>query len=159
MDQRPAAVARPGMDYQAGRLVDDEKVLIFEHNLQVHCFPNELAWHNRWQLPPKPVSLAKPASGPGRPIVVPYVTVRDQALNSTAAQLRQATYQVLIEPRAVLMNDVARGSQVRRGFRFARTVPITRTATPTVTAESATLKTGHRGTWMKSITEPLTARS
>ena len=94
----------------------------------------------------------------------PDGTLRDEAtrehVRELAAELRQEPDQVLVEPGMVALDDqFGRRRQARRVWRFAKTVPISSTATPTVTAESATLKTGQRGTWMKSMTEPLSARS
>ena len=160
MHQGAARMARPGMNDEARRLVDHDQVLVFEDDHKVHRLALEPAWHHGRQLPAQPVTRTYPAAGAARAVVMPDVALIDQPLDAAPAELRQEPDQVLVEPGMVALDDqFGRRRQARRVWRFAKTVPISSTATPTVTAESATLKTGQRGTWMKSMTEPLSARS
>jgi len=102
----------------------------------------------------------EPAPSTCRPIVVADVPFRDQALNLAPALPGEHAGKVLVESRRVNRNGVRlRLGQTGLERPLRQIVPNRSTATPTVIAESATLKIGQCGTWMKSITEPLTPRS
>jgi len=95
-----------------------------------------------------------------RRVVEADMPVDDQSVDLASALSRKQPGQVLIEARGVGRDDVlGRLAQARRDRPLRQTVPTRSTATPTVIAESATLKIGQCGTWMKSTTEPLTPRS
>ena len=69
--------------------------------------------------------------------------IDDQAMHLAAALSGKQPGKVLIESRGVGRNGVlCRLAQARRGRPLRQTVPIRSTATPTVIAESATLKIG-----------------
>lgn len=102
----------------------------------------------------------KLACGSRWTIVEANVPIDDQPMHLAAALSGEQPGQVLVESRGVGRDGVVfRFAQARRGRPLRQTVPISNTATPTVIAESATLKIGQCGTWMKSMTEPLTPRS
>ena len=162
MNQRAGGMSGSRVHHQPGRFVDDDQVVVLVKHAEVHGFGLEPAGRCRRQLPAKPISLAEAQPGPGRTIVDPDMPVGDQPLDPVSALSAEQAGQVLVESRGVdrdrMVFNLAHARR-GRGRPPRQTVPRRRTATPTVIAESATLKIGQCGTWMKSITEPLTPRS
>src|SRR5256884_3105517 len=153
-------MAGSGMDDEPGRFVDDDQIVVLVEHAKIHRLGPESGWRRCGQFPAEPVARAEPAPCAGRPVVEADVSLRDQSLDLAAALPREQARQILIESRRVDRDGVLfRRRQARRGRPLRQSVPTRSTATPTVIAESATLKIGQCGTWMKSTTEPLTPRS
>ena len=160
VNQRAGGMAGSGMHDEARRLIDDDQVVILVKHTEVHRFGLEPARLCRRHHPAEPITLAQPDARSGRSIVDPNMAVRDQPLDAVSAVSNQQAGQVLVESRGIDRDGVVLSlGQARRGRPPRHKVPSRSTATPTVIAESATLKIGQCGTWMKSITEPLTPRS
>ena len=160
MDQRPGWVTRPGVHDQPGWFVDDDQVVVLVKDPQIHRLGLEPAGRRRRQLPAEMIASPEPASRPGGAVIEADVPLRDQPLDVAAAFTGEQAGQVLVESRGIGNDGVLRRlAQARRVRPPRQTVPSSRTATPTVIDESATLKMGQCGTWTKSMTEPLTPRS
>src|SRR5205085_2064415 len=160
MNQGAGGMPGPRVDDQTRRFVDDDQVVILVKHAEVHRLGLEAGRYRRRQLPAEPVTPAKADPRAGRSIVDANMALRDQSLDAAPALSNQQAGQVLIESRSVDRDRVVLGlAQARRDRPPRQSVPRRSTATPTVIAESATLKIGQCGTWMKSITEPLTPRS
>src|SRR6202011_1331205 len=96
---------------------------------------------------------------PRRAIVEPDLPLRDQPLDLASALSFEQAGQVLVQSRGVDGDGVPiRLGQTGLERPLRQIVPSRSTATPMLIAESATLKIGQCGTWMKSMTEPLTPR-
>ena len=153
-------MARPRMDDEPGRFVDHDQVVVLVKHTKIHRLGLEPRWRRRGQFPAEPIPRAEAAPRAGRPVVQADVSLRDQALDLAPALPLEQAGQILVESRGVDRDRVLfRRRHARRGRPLRQRVPTRSTATPTVIAESATLKIGQCGTWMKSITEPLTPRS
>src|SRR2546423_812334 len=151
---------RPGMHDEPGRFVDHDQVVVLVEHTEVHCFGLQPAGNGGRQLPLQTIARPKPGCRTRRPIVVADMPLRDQALDLTPAMPGEQAGQVLVEAGGVNRDGVRlRLGQTALERPLRQMVPSRSTATPTVIAESATLKIGQCGTWMKSITEPLTPRS
>jgi hypothetical protein len=87
----------PRMNNQAGRLVDDDQVIVFKEDAKRHRLRREPAGHHLGQVPTEPVSRAHPAAGARRSIVVPDMALRDQPLDLAAAEVRKPFGQVMVE--------------------------------------------------------------
>ena len=143
MDERAGGMAGPGMHDQAGGLVDDGQIVVLVHDPQVHWLGFQPARRRRRELPAQAIARAQPAPGPGRAIIEADEALGDQALHPAAALPDEQPGQVLVESRGIGGDGVLyRLAQARRDRPPRQTVPRSRIATPTVIAESATLKMG-----------------
>jgi len=96
-------------------------------------------------------------AGPSFSVTWPLL---DQPVHLGAAQLGDLLGKILVEARRRYRDDVNLGiAQARRAWAPRQSPPSTRIVTPTLIEESATLKIGQCGTWIKSTTEPLIRRS
>ena len=160
VDQRAGGMTRPRVHDEAGRFVDDDQVVVLVEDREIHRFGLKPGWNRGRQLPVEAIAGSQPATGPRRPIVEADVPLRDQALDLASTLSGEQAGEVLVESGSVDRDRV----RLRRGQTglerpLRQIVPKRSTATPTLIAESATLKIGQCGTWMKSMTEPLTPRS
>src|SRR5207244_1007699 len=141
-------MTRSWVDDEARRLIDDDQVVILIEHTEVHRFGLQPARLCLRQLPAEPITLAQADARSGRSIVDPNMAVRDQPLNAASAQSNQQAGEVLVESGGVGRDGMVLSlAQARRGRPPRHKGPSRRTATPTVIAEAATLKTGQCGTW------------
>ena len=160
VNQRPGRMAGPRMHDEPRRLVDDDQVLVLVEHVKIHWFGFEPGRRRGRHFPAEAIAGAKPARRARRSIVEANVAVDDEPVHLAAAMSGEQPGQVLIQSRGVDRDRVLGClAQARRGRPLRQTVPIRSTATPTVIDESATLKIGQWGTWIKSMTEPWTPRS
>ncbi len=149
-----------GVHDEPGWFIDHRKVLVLVYNPQLHRLTLQGTGSRCGNFPGNLVAATQTASGTGSLAVDAYLAIGDQALDSAATQIVEKVGQVDVEARRIGGNGVAPAWAHTIRVRQDRTrLPTRRTATPTEMAESATLKIGQCGTWMKSITEPCTPRS
>src|SRR6202022_1563080 len=149
-----------GRTDQPGGCVDGDQVVVLVEHTKVHRFGLQLRRNGFRDFPAEAIARPQTASRPRRSVIEADVPLRDQPLDLAAALPRDQPGQVLVESKGVDRDSVLlRLGQARRERPLRQSVPTRSTATPTVIAESATLKIGQCGTWMKSMTEPLTPRS
>src|ERR1700719_2450136 len=131
-----------GVHDESCGLVDDQRVVVLVEHVELDRLGCEPGWHGGRHLPAETIAGVEPAGGARRPVVEAHVPVDDQPVYLAAALSRNEPGQVLIEARGVGRDGVVcRLAQARRD-RPRQTVPIKRTTTPTLIAESATLKIG-----------------
>src|ERR1700738_1431536 len=140
------------MHHHAGRLVDDDQVLVLVQNIE----RNRLRLRGQVQpvrrLVLEQVTLPNPRRGPFRAAVDGHQSGAGQPAGGGAAERRVQRREHAVQPpgRACYPDDP---------LRWRSTYPSSRSTTPTVIAESATLKTGQKCSAMKSVTVPCRSRS
>src|SRR5207237_1346653 len=144
---------------QSRRLGQHEQDVVLEDHPQSHglgCQQGRLA---RWELPGERIPRVQASPGLAGRTVHQDESLPDQPLHLAPARVRKQVHQVLVETRHWSGDRVRPRGHAGRGRRLRRKVLRTRSTTPMLIAESARLKIGQYGTWMKSMTDPRMPRS
>src|SRR5579859_322677 len=152
VDQGAAVVARRRMHDHPGRLVDHDDVLVLIHDVEVDGLGGRGAGTRGRHLELDHVAGRHVVGGARRHPVDHDPALLDQAEGRRAADAFRMLGEKTVEPRRGHV-----GRQAVRGFRIR--YPSANSTTPTLTAESATLKTGNQWSAMKSVTVPYMMRS
>jgi hypothetical protein len=152
VNQRARVVAGRWVNHHPRRFVDDEQVFVFIDNIE----RNRLGHGHRrvclGNLDLDDVSGRHPIRGIGSLTVDPDQPALDQPRRSRPAQIVRMIRDEAVEPQRRLRRDY-----LTTGLRSR--YPAIKAATPMVMAESATLNTGKKWKFTKSVTVPNTIRS
>src|SRR5712692_4107086 len=147
VDEGARVMAGRRMHNHARRLVDDHQVRVFVDDLERDRLGGRNRDVGRWDLVLDDVPFRNAVRGIGGLAVDADHVAFDEPRGSRTAELAFALRDEAVEPGR---GDL--GDQAALGLR--NTYPTISRSTPTLTAESATLKTGQKWKLMKSVTPP-----
>src|SRR5216683_1451551 len=147
VDQRSGVVAGRGVHDHPGRLVDDGEILVFIKDIERDVLRGGVADVGLRDLELDHVARGYVVGGIGSVTVDVHEVALDESRRGGAAEVLSVLGEKAIQPQGGRRRD-----QAAWGLRI--TYPRISKATPMLTAESATLKTGQKWKLMKSVTPP-----
>ena len=152
VNERARMVAGRRVNHHPGRLVDDEQVFIFIHDFERNRLRHGHRRVSLGNLDLDDVSGRHSIRGIGSLAVDPDQATLDEPRGGRPAQIVRVIRDEAVEPECGLPRDY-----LTTGLRSR--YPAIRAATPMLMAESATLNTGKKWKFTKSVTVPNTIRS
>lgn len=150
--QRAGVMAGRRVNDHPRGLVDDRKVFVFVDHLERYLLGRSVGDVRLGDLELHHIPGCDTIRGIGGPAVDANEMAFDEARGSRAAEVFSVLGEKAVQPQGRGRRDQAAG--------FGRIkYPATNATTPTLIAESATLKTGQKWTLMKSVTVPNVIRS